>query len=590
MSDIVLLCLIVVGAIVLFVTEWVRPDLVALLILGSLMLTRILSPQEAVQGFSNPATITVGCMFVLGAALDRSGALSPVSAAIARLGRGRPLFLVLVLMVAVGGASAFINNTAVVAVFLPAVMVVARQEKISVSKLLIPLSFASQFGGVCTLLGTSTNIVVSSISAEAGYGAFGMFEMAPVGIVLFGAGIVLMLGVGYWILPARKEPGEAIDEYDLREFLAEVEVRPKSPLIGRSPLDPEVEAELGMEIIGIIRGRRRILVLMITDVIREGDLLLVEGPVERLLKVREKEGIDLKGDLVLHDSDLASEEVALFEALVVPASPFEGRSLKRVDFRRRYGLNALAIRRTGEALRQKVGHVVLRVGDALLLQGRKRDVEALKLGNELLVLGPIGVRAPRRRKMPLAIVITAGVVIAAALGAPILGAALIGGILIILTRCLTPEEAYQSLDWKVLFVLAGVLPLGHAMTITGAADLLARNILVPAGSFGPWAALSVLYLITMLLTTVMSNASAAAVLAPLAIATALALDVEPRPFLMAVCFAGSTCFLTPIGYQTNIMVYGPGAYRFWDFARVGWPLNLAFWVLSVYLIPKVWPF
>lgn len=590
MFDVILLCLIVIGAIVLFVTEWLRPDLVALLILGALMLTGILSPEETVLGFSNPATITVGCMFVLGAALERSGALTPLGTIISRLGKGRPLFLVLVLMVAVGFASAFINNTAVVAVFLPVMMIVGREQKISVSKLLIPLSFASQFGGVCTLIGTSTNIVVSSVSAEWGYGAFGMFEMTPVGIVLFGAGIVLMLTIGYWLLPARKEAGEAIDVYDLREFLAEVEVQPDSPLIGRSPLDPAVETELGMEIIGIIRGRRRILVLMVTDVIKQGDLLLVEGPVERLLKVRDKEGIDLRGDLVLHDADLASEEVTLFEALVVPASPFDGRSLKRVDFRRRYGLNALAIRRTGEALRQKVGHVVLRIGDALLLQGRKRDIEALKLGNELLVLGPIGVRAPRRKKMPIAITVAAGIVISAALGAPILTAALIGGILMILTRCLTAEEAYRSIDWKVLFMLAGVLPLGHAMTTTGAADMLAHYILAPVGNFGPWAALSVLYLITVLLTTVMSNASAAAVLAPLGIATAIALGVEPRPFLMAVCFAGSTCFLTPIGYQTNIMVYGPGAYRFWDFARVGWPLNLAFWILSIYLIPKIWPF
>ena len=590
MIDMVLLGLIVIGAIVLFVTEKLRPDMVALLILGALMLTGILSPEETVRGFSNPATITVGCMFVLGAALERSGALSPLSSIIARLGKGRPLILVLVLMVTVGGASAFISNTAVVAVFLPVVMIVARDERMSVSKLLIPLSFASQFGGVCTLIGSSTNIVVSSISANAGYGAFGMFEMTPLGIVLFGTGIVLMLAVGYWILPARKEPGEAIDEYALRGFLAEVEIRPESPLIGRSPLDPAVEAQLGMEIIGIIRGSHRLLVLMVTDVIREGDLLLVEGPVERLLKVRDKEGIDLKGDLVLHDADLASEEVALFEALVIPASPFDGRSLKGVDFRRRYGLNALAIRRTGEALRQKVGHVVLRVGDALLLQGRRRDIEALRLGNELLVLGPIGVRPPRRKKMPLAIAIAAGVVISAALGAPILMTALIGCILLVLTRCLTAEEAYQSIDWKVLFMLAGVLPLGHAMSTTGFADLIARSILVPAGSFGPWAALSVLYLLTMLLTTVMSNVSAAAVLAPIAIATALVLAVDTRPFLMAVCFAASTEFMTPIGYQTNMMVYGPGAYRFSDFTRVGWPLNLSFFIISVYLIPRIWPF
>ncbi len=589
-TQIIILCLIVVGAIVLFVTEWLRADLVALMIVAALMLTRILTPNEAVQGFSNPATIIIGSMFVLSAALDRSGALTPLSTTIARIGRGRPLVLCLMVMLAVGAASAFINNTAVVAVFLPAVMVVAREERISVSKLLIPMSFASQFGGVCTLIGTSTNIVVSSISEESGEGAFGMFEMSPVGLTLFATGIALMLGVGYWLLPARKEPGEAIDEYNLREFLAEVEVQPDSPLIGRAPLDPDVENELGMEIIGIIRGKRRLLVLMRTDIIRVGDLLLVEGPVDRLLKVREKEGIELKGDLVLHDADLASEEVSLFEALVAPGSPFEGRSLKQVDFRRRYGLNALAIRRTGETVRQKVGHVKLRIGDALLLQGRTRDIEALKLGNEMLVLGPIGMRAPRRQKTSTALLIVAGVVAAAALNVPIVTAALVGALLMVVSRCITLEEAYQGVDWKVLFVVAGVLPLGHAMTITGAAGLIAENVLQPFGAAGPIAVLAALYFITMMMTTFMSNISAAAVLAPIAIATAHGLGIETRPLLMAVCFAGSTCFLTPIGYQTNMMVYGPGAYRFSDFTRVGWPLNLAFWILSVYLIPKLWPF
>jgi di/tricarboxylate transporter len=564
MTSILILCLILAGAILLFVTEWVRPDLVALLVLGALVLTRILKPEEAILGFSNPATVTVGCMLVLSAALDRSGALAPVSDAILKVGGGRPLLTAGLLIVTVGVLSAFVNNTAVVAVFLPAVTAIAHSEKISLSKLLIPMSF--------------------------GLGPIEMFEPTRLGAVLFGAGVVLMLAVGYWMLVPRHVPGEAIDEYHLREYLAEAEVQPESPLIGRSLHDVATEKDLQVDVIGILRKGRRIMAPPAYNVIRAGDVLLVEGHVKHLLEVRETEGIDLKGDQVLHDADLASEEISLFEALVAPGSRLEGRTLSGFNFRRRTGLTPLAIQRTGETLREKIERVTLRVGDALLLQGAPSDIESLKAGANLLVLGPIGVRVPRRNKRPAAILIMAGVVAAAAAGFPIVGAAILGAVLMIVTRCLTLEEAYQSIDWKVLFLLAGVLPLGYAMTTTGAADLIARNVLLPVGSFGPIAALAVLYILTTLLTEVMSNNSAAAVLAPIGIATAYALGVDPRPFLMTVCFAGSTSFLTPIGYQTNTMVYGPGAYRFWDFARAGWPLNVAFFILSVIFIPRIWPF
>ncbi len=590
MTSIVILCLILAGAVLLFVTEWIRPDLVALMVLAALVLSGILEVEQVIRGFSDPATVTIGCMLVLSAALDRSGALTPISRVITTLGRGRPLLTTGLLIAAVGLLSAFVNNTAVVAVFLPAVTAIAHSEKISLSKLLIPMSFASQFGGVCTLIGSSTNMVVSSIADGAGLGAIEMFEPARLGAVLFGAGVVLMITVGYWLLVPRHVPGEAIDEYHLREYLAEVEVRPESPLVGRSLHDVMSTEDLQVQIIGILRKKRRILAPPAYNIIRANDVLLVEGRVQHLLDVREREGIDLKGDLVLHDSDLASDDVSLFEAIVAPGSRLEGRSLKAFHFRRRTGLRPLAIQRTGEALRTQIENVRLRMGDALLLQGRPADVESAKSEGDLLVLGPIGLRRPRRHKRPLAILIMAGVVVAAAAGYPVAGAAILGAVLMVATRCLTLEEAYGSIDWKVLFLLAGVLPLGYAMTGTGAADLIARNVLVPLGAIGPYAALAALYLLTTLLTEVMSNNAAAAVLAPIGIASAYALGVDPRPFVMTVCFAGSTSFLTPIGYQTNTMVYAPGAYRFSDFARVGWPLNLAFFTLSVLLIPRIWPF
>jgi len=590
MTSIVVLSLILTGAIVLFVTEWIRVDLVALLILATLVISGILTPEEALLGFSNPATVTVACMFVLSAALARSGALDPVSYWIARGGRGRPIALLALLILAAGPVSAFINNTAVVAIFLPATTAIARREGVSVSKLLIPMAFSTQFGGVCTLIGTSTNLVVSAIASDAGLPAFRMFEFAPLGVTLFVVGAVLLLTVSYRLLPARQVAGETIDQYELRDYLAEVEVLADSPLVGHSPDDPEVESALGLDLLGIIRGERRILAPLRSDTILAGDLLLVEGTAERLMQLRRARGLRLRGDLVFHDADLTSDDVTLFEALVVPGSRLGGRSLKEVDFRRRYGLNGLAIRRTGESLRMKVGHVRLRIGDLLLLQGRPRDIEGLKAHNDLLVLGPIGARTPRRRRLPVAALIMAGVVAAAVAGVPIMASAFVGGVLVVLTRCLTLDEAYEAIDWKILFLLAGVLPLGTAMRVTGAADLIAREVLLPAAVWGPIAVLAALYLVTTLLTEVMSNNAAAAVLAPIGIAVAHALGVDPKPFLMAVCFAGSTSFLTPIGYQTNTMVYAPGAYRFWDFARAGWAINLAFWIVSVLLIPLLWPF
>jgi di/tricarboxylate transporter len=586
-SPVLILCLILAGAVVLFVTEWLRVDLVALLALAALVMTGLLGPEEAVLGFSNPATIVVGCMYVLSAGLDRTGALERLSAAIRWAGRGHPVLLSTFLMITAAVFSAFVNNTAVVAVLLPTAMELARTERMSVSRLLIPLSFAAMFGGTCTLIGTSTNNLVSSIAADAKLGAFRMFEFLPLGLVLTVTGIGMLVAIGLWWIPARKGIGEAIDEYRLREYLAEVEVLADSPLVGRSPLEPG----LGLDVIGIIRGSRKILAPMRTDAILAGDLLLVEGPVQEILEIRRKEGLVLRGDFQFHDKDLTSAEVSLFEAIVAPGSRFEGLSLKQLDFRRRYGLNALAIRRSGETVRQKVGRVALKMGDALLLQGRREDVQALGAGTELIPLGPIGIRQPRREKIPLAILIVAAIVVTAAMGwVSILTGALLGSVLMVGTGCLKLEEAYDAIDWKIIFLLAGVIPLGHAMITTGTAEAIARSALLPLGAWSPYAALAGLFAITTLLTSIMSNNSTAAVLAPIGIATAQALGVDTKPFLMAVCYAASTSLLTPIGYQTNTMIYGPGGYRFWDFARAGWPVNLAFLVLSVFLIPRIWPF
>jgi di/tricarboxylate transporter len=579
---------IVAIAAVLFATEKFSVDVVAMLVLGALVATRLVSPTEAISGFSNPATITVAAMFVLSAGLHRSGALTFVGEALIKHGRNETLLLLLIMGIA-ALVSPFINNTAAVAIFLPLVIAAAASRKISASKLLIPLSFASQFGGVCTLIGTSTNLLVNSIAERSGIGSFSMFEFGRLGLPMVAAGMLYFLVLGRWLLPKRRS-SELTANYGLGDYITELRVLPESPLIGKNAREGLAEHKLEIDLVELRRGERT-LFQPEREPLAEGDVLLLNGPVKELFQLKDALKLELEPKFRLEDQTLETKELELVEVLVAPQSRLAGRTLAEVDFHRRFHVVVLAMHRRSHVLRDKLAEVRLHFGDALLLLGPKEDIARLRADENLIVIGARADVSVSRRNAPLALAIVAGVVaLAAANVLPIVATALIGCLAMVITGCLRAEDAYRAIEWKVVVLLAGVLPLGLALERTGAAGMLVEAAMRLAGDAGPVIVLAAIYVLTATLTEFMSNNAAAVLLAPVAIATAARLGVDPRPFLVAVTFAASTSFATPVGYQTNTMVYDAGGYRFRDFMKVGIPLNLIFAAIATVLIPVFWPF
>ncbi len=585
--EIGLVLAILVVAVLLFATEWLRVDAVALAVLAALLVLQLVSPREALSGFSNQATITVAAMFVLSAGLQKTGALLALARMLTDLAHRRIVYLV-VMMAAAAVASAFINNTPVVAVMIPLVMGVAARHKVSPSHWLIPLSYASQFGGVCTLIGTSTNLLVNAVAEDAGYGSFGMFEFSRLGLVLFAVGVAYFLILGRHLLPDRPSRNLA-ETYQLHDYTTELRVLKGSPLVGQLLKDIDWFSKHDVEIVKLLRKGRALRAWRRAK-FKAGDVLLVQGDIKDLMNVREARGLELNPRFRF-DGKTEERSTTLVEALVAPRSRLNDKTLSELSFRRKYRLVVLGLQRRGQTLLQRIDRVHLRTGDAMLLQGSPREIERLRRDDEFIVLEEKGEAHFFRGRAPLAVSIIAAVVLAAAFtGAPIVATALVGAVAMVVTGCLRIEDAYDAIDWRVIFLLAGILPLGTAMTTSGAAEWLVDHALALLGDHGPVVALAALYLLTAVLTEAMSNNAAAILMAPIAVSTAVGLGVDPRPFLIAITFAASTAFATPVGYQTNTMIYNPGGYKYADFMRVGIPLNLAFWVLAVWLIPRFWPF
>jgi di/tricarboxylate transporter len=580
--------LIVAAAMLLFATEVLPMDVVAIVVLCSLVVTGLIAPEEAISGFSNPATITVAAMFVLSAGLNSTGALAALGQRLIRHGRNEIVLMVLLMLLMVL-VSPFINNTAAVAVFLPLAIHAANTHNIPASKVLIPMSFASQFGGVCTLVGSSTNLLVSSVSEKAGHGSLGMFEFTPLGVVMVGVGLVYFLAVGHWMLPRRRE-GELVETYGLGEYITELRVLPGARLIGKTVVDSRLGESKDITVIEILRGDRKIW-SPLYEPLQEGDILLVRGSVKELFKLKNSMGLEIEPQFKLQDERLEGQDLELVEALVAPRSLLVGRTLRGIDFHWRFKSIVLAMHRRGHVLRDKLALTRLRPGDALLLLVPKKELVQLRRDESLILLEPRRDVALNRRKAPLALTIVAAVVLVAALKIlPIVASALLGCAAMVLTRCLRPEDVYRAVEWKVIVLLGGVIPLGMALEKTGTAQLVVDLGLRWAGESGPLVMLVTLYLLTALLTEFISNNAAAILLAPVAITAAVTLNVDTKPFLIAVTFAASTSFATPVGYQTNAMVYNAGGYRFADFTKVGLPLILLFCVVATYFIPKFFPF
>ncbi|MCG6118240.1 MAG: SLC13 family permease [Aquimonas sp.] len=584
--DGLLTLLVLSGAVILFVTERFPVDVIAMIILASLLILGLVTPGQALSGFSSEATITVAAMFVLSAGLTRTGALRAVGQMLARI-RQTWLFT-LTVMVSLAAMSAFVNNTAALAVFLPVVLGVAAANKFSASKVLIPMSYAAQMGGVCTLIGTSTNLLVNSLAKDLGLPGFSLFEFAPLGLITMAAGLVYMMIVGPWLLPERRT-AEITETYELGKYISELRVMPGSPLIGKSVADAKLGERHGVFVLELLRGEEKIWSPR-AQKLQEGDILLTRGDWSRLSKLKDTARLEIEPEFKLKDEQFRDDNQVLTEVMVAPGSRFVGQSLRSLEFNWHYNATVLAIHRRGEVLREKLRDVELAVGDILLMLTSLSEMQQLRGNTNVVVLTEREEGSANSRRGWIALAIMAAVVGAATLEwLPIVASSILGCIGLVMFRCLQPEEVYEAVDWRVIMLLAGVLPMGIALQSSGAAGFIADRTLDVVGGWGPLAVLAMVYLLTATLTEFMSNNASAVLLTPIAVATALAIDANPTPFVVAVAFAASTSFATPVGYQTNTMVHNVGGYRFSDFIKIGVPLNLLFWAIAVVMIPRIWP-
>lgn len=588
--DNILILTITAVAAVLFVTEKLRVDLTAMCVLVTLLIFQLIKPEQALYGFANTATATVAAMFVLSAGLVRTGFVEWLARHLDRFAGKGERKLIIVLCITVASLSAFIINTATVAILIPVAVILAKTRKIAPSRVLIPLSFASQFGGVCTLVGTSTNILVNSMAVANDLKRFHLFEFAPLGIILVVIGILYLAFFSRILIPKRKGVDEQIDKYRLAGYLAEMRVTSGSSLIGKKWGALKNKDLKNIDLIKIIRGDKATWRASTTK-IREDDHLLLHGNANELIKMKDNYRLETKADTVIDDQQLRSDKIEVIEALVPPRSRLIGQTLRGADYIRRFGCVVLAIQRRGKILRDRLVDIDFDDGDTLLLQCDKESVRRIMQSTDLIVTNELTELHLRKDRAVTALTIFISIILLAAFNIiSILVAALIGAVAMVLGRCITIEEAYKAIDWKVIFLLGGIIPLGLALQQTGTATWLANTVMKPLIELGPLAVLACLYVTTAALTEVMSNNASAILLVPIALAAAEIMGVSARPFLIAITFAASTSFATPIGYQTNTMIYAPGGYRFSDFARIGVPLNIIFWATTVLVVPIIWPF
>ncbi len=599
-----ILILVVLG----FFREWAAPDVVALSALGLIMLLGVLPLNDLVENgkviergilsvFSNGAPITVACMFVLSAGLERTGVIDVMGKFFARVAGKSELRVLLVMMTMVALLSAFVNNTPIVVVFLPIVLAHARATGLRASKLLIPLSFASILGGTCTLTGTSTTLIIDGVAQDYGQRAFGMFEVTRLGIVYLLVGFVYILFIGRKLLPSRSSLSELIDPDQTREVLTQFQVEPGSPLVGKTLVDSLLKTYPKARVLEVRRRGRSLDVPIDELVIFEKDKLLLILHGQAFKELRKDPGVTFEGQNELQITQVETRELKLLEGIIGPRSQMVGKTLKEIGFRRNFGINVLAIHRQGVNLHDSLNKVRLAFGDTLFMEGEPETFRRLQEQKDFVSLSETSEPLIERKKVRLGVGIALAFIIGATfdlLGIPAL--AILAALSMILTRCVTAQQAYESIQWNILFLIFGMLALGMAMDQSGAAQQLVGGIMSLCGDFSPFVILAIVYLLSSTLTELISNNAVAALLTPIVIGIAEKISwqgeigVDARPFIVALIFGCSASFATPIGYQTNTYVYGAGGYKFTDFPRVGVPLNLVLWVVASFLIPVFWPF
>jgi di/tricarboxylate transporter len=487
--------------------------------------------------------------------------------------------------------SAFMNNVGAVAVLMPAVIGIARKTNIPVSKLLIPLAFSSLLGGKMTIIGTPANILAQGILNARGLESFGFFEITPIGAIVLATGIIYMVLIGRHLLPVRQTPDESQASLNLRGYISQVRVSAESPLVGKNLYQSDLGSEYDIIVISIIRNDQTISQFHRDLVIEQNDRLVIECSAQNLLTAQEALKFEIQVDQDFQLNEFDTGQSSIFEATLSPRSTIVGKTLNEVKFRDRFGFSALAIWRDGGVITQNLRDVKLHFGDALLLIGTPGRLEMLQRGNEFLVLEPIEVQRKRRNKAPLAagiMLLVIGLAIFSSLG--IATSMVIGSVLMVITGCLNMDEAYESIDWRTVFLVGGMLSLGIAMENTGTAQYLANILLDAFGGFGPIGLLAGIYLLSALITQPMSNAAAIVLMVPIAVDTAIGLNVNHLTFTMAVVIGAATSFITPVGHKANVLVFGPGGYRFLDYTKVGVLLTVFLFIVSMIFLPILWPF
>src|SRR5215212_6316735 len=591
MGPVAIVIILLFVAVALFATERIPIDIVTILLVIALVVTGVLTASEAFAGFGNDIVITISGLFILTGGLVKTGVIDVIGRRLHKIAGGNEFRLTVLVMVVAAASAAVLKNTTTTAMFVPVVLGMCARARVPPSKLMMPLAFGAILGGTCTLIGTSTNLAVSGAITRYGMQPFSMFELTPVGVAIVAVGLLYMLLVGLRLLPRRGGAEELTEQYHIREYMSEVLVLPGSPLVGKTLAEANVGDELDLTVVGILRGKQSRIAPSANERIEAEDLLLVQGRIEDILRVKNETGIEIKADFKLSDQVLESGDVELFEATVLRGSDFNGRTLKGLQFRQRFQLTVLAVNRHGVALLSKISTLPLRFGDVLLVQGKREHIEQLVMDGHLLLLEEVSERrgrATKRRWALLAFGVFLFFSITHPPQVPLAVAVLFGVLILLVTRAIRTQEIYDLIEWRLIVLIAGMISFGTALEKSGADKYLADLIVQFVGGYGGTAVLAGFFILTVALTQPMSNQAAALVVVPIAVKTAISLGLNPRTFAVIVTYAASCSFLTPLE-PACVLIFTPGRYRFFDFVKVGSILTVAVFAVVMLLVPTVWP-
>lgn len=575
--------------IFLFIKDYFSIDTTSILIMALFIVSGVLNPEEGFSGFNHPATLTLGCMFVVSAAVFKSGLINRFSEKIVKLARIHYLVALIVFCLISALFSAFVNDSAVVAILIPLALSVCRDTNIAPSKLLIPISFAALFGGTCTLIGTSTNILVSSIAEKSGLKPFDMFEFSMPALCLLGIGLIYLFVIAPFLLPTRMIVNEN-DLLSVEEYSTEIILKSKNVDIEKTIEKSELTTKYNATLVSIIRDEMPITVFDRNSILKENDRIkIIISPI-KLSQLKSNPTIDIVGKKIV-ETDQESQNKVLYETMIPVGSSLAGNSLKGISFRNVYNCSVLAIRTRNEVIQENLSDTLIKEGDMLLIYATKEELNELIKNKIIILLSEYNVQKVNYKKAIPALLIAIGVVTAAALNlTSILISSMVGCLLLVTTSILKPKEAYDAIEWKVIFMMAGVLSMGTALEKTGGAKIISDFVFTSFGELDPRITLSLVFLVTFLSTNVLSSKATAALMAPIVIALAASMQLNVKPFLIAVMFACSLTFMSPVSYPTNTMVYSAGNYKFTDFLKVGTPLNIIIWIAASFIIPYFFPF